>query len=260
MKTKLLVFAIITGLIFSACEKENENNGGNSGEPPKISIGSEEDLIEIPEGLENSSDPHATTCRTYIQLATNLSAFSYHFQPPSNAEEWNNKNAAAAVQDASDFSYTYSWTYGEQTITMYWLSNEENDRYTWDIDMEINGVRFEYLSAWEAKDNNEGEIQYNFNWTCAYTDEDEADCDNVYQIYKWNTLDDGTVTFDWLQEYESQEEGYTFKYNLTSNPDQSGELTFISDGENTQTYTWNPDGSGTFTNSEGETTNWDAAS
>lgn len=239
----LLAVIMVIPLVFTACSKDEEEE---TDPYETLALAEVEEMVSVPEALKNNDDPYAQLCVGYIESASDFSGFAEFMVPPENAEQVCKKAG----------SVTYKWTenYDDQnTITIYWTFEEGANQYNWDLDIQFNdGEVYDYVSAWQLKDETEGQIRFNYNFFCAVNSSPEF-CTDLFWTYHWKKHSDGSVSFDYYVASESSEVTYAVQYIVTVNDDGSGSVVFYSNDIMVYDMIWNADGSGswTFYDSEG---------
>ncbi len=233
----VVLIAFVTG-----CKKDDDDDL-----PPEFdgfSLTEEEIINRIPDGLKTSSDANAQTCVSYIESAADWSGFYSYLTPPSNAVKVSNKSTAG------EGTWKWSAPFEDHTITYYWTFEETSTQYMWTMQIQFdNGTKYNYIEAWELKDGTQGEVKFNFGWTCIYYElyyeEYYEDCEELYWIYTWNKSASGVINYTWL--IEDPDYDYSFKYELVLNPDGSGTLDFYSNsGDTHYHYEWDDLGNGSW--------------
>jgi hypothetical protein len=183
--------------------------------------------IEAPAALASSSDPQASMCNSYIQMANSITSFASYFEVPEGATPISTKSTGVE---------SYTWSYGG--VTIFWTLTETTDKYIWTIsisDAEHGIVKGKYMEAEETKDGKSGQlIVYN------YTADGEA-----MGTFSWETLVDDTFNFKY--EYS----GILIELNVYS--DNSGTLDYTIDSALLYHFEWAADGSGSWVMYSGET-------
>ncbi len=235
----LLIFVVI--LAFSSgCSKDKSKPADNYKLP---GFADSTINLNVPEGLKNSPDVHAKYVVSEIQAVTDMSGFLGNFVPPDNAV---NNNGV----------YQWSIPYDGNTITFYWQYKDETVKNTWTEQVQFNddSTRYDFVSAWESKTSETGEVVYNFNWTCAdpNNNDNQNNCQDLYYTYSWNTAANGTFTFkkDWQS---SQSAIDLYNYEFVSNADGSGSLKEYNQGNLYMDIEWDSQGNGTWTQYSGDT-------
>jgi hypothetical protein len=236
----LLVIAIafVTG-----CKKDDDD------EPPTFEgfgLTEEEIISRIPNGLMNSSDENAQACVDAIESAADWSSFIGDLTPPANATKVNSKSTA------SEGTWKWSTTYEGHTMTYYWTFEETATQYRWTMQIQFDSdTKYNYIEAWELKDGTQGEVKFNFGWTCIYYElyyeEYYEDCEDLYWIYTWNINADGVINYTFVWESSDPEYPYYLQYELVLNSDGSGTLDYYSAGGSTHWhYEWDALGNGSW--------------
>jgi hypothetical protein len=215
LSSLLLLFAFV---LFS-CNKDD------SAEPTKdyeeLSFDADEVLNKIPEGLKNASDEKAQDCVDWIESALDMSSFMDNMTPPSDAQVVSMKSTTSEVV------YTWSWAYGGQTVTMFWTYRDDATKNYWTLQIQIDGgIKYDYVDAWEFKDGSRGEMLYNFNWVCAYSNESSQDCYDIYWRYTWEKTAAGGYNFSFYYDSYDTEYTYYLRYDISINADGSGTIDY----------------------------------
>ncbi len=242
----LIVTFIITLPVISSCSKDN-SKPASSGDYRLPGFVDSTITLNVPQALLNSSNTYAKYASSEIQSVTDMSGFLGYFVPPDNAE---NNNGI------------YQWTlpYNGTTLTFYWQYKEESDKYRWIEQVQFaNSDTLDFVSAWESKSNETGEVIYNFGWTCSDPHNTQNNCQDVFYIYDWNKASDGTFTFDKKWQLQDTQSTVLNNNEFVINPDGSGSLKEYNMGSLNLEIEWDAQGNGTWTQYTGDTSqsgNW----
>lgn len=239
MKTIKLVSIFLLSLmfLFSGCKKDDNGGGGTTDEPQTPGILGEEELITLPAGLLASDDENAEMVVDWVESATDMTSFVDQMTPPDNA---------IRTKSTMEEQYTWTWNYPPNVYTLIWTYNETATKYEWDLDIELNSVRFNYIDAWEAKDGNSGEVMFNFNWVCIY-DEEATECEEFLYIYKWEYDNEGVLQYECRWESTDDEIDYLYRWVILYNPDGSGSVAYYLTDVLLYEVVWDSLGNGSWT-------------
>ncbi len=213
----LLIIALIAG-----CSEDKGTNGGP--EAPKFQV----KTINVPQKMAQSQDPMAKMAVAYIGMANAIGSHTSLLSPPASAMK--------LAKPVSIQGWTYTWT--EDALSMTLEVSESGNNYVWE--MFLNGT--------------DGQFTYN-NWKSMRAEEAKDGNSGLLIAYKPVTTE---ISMKWTWETDPQTEVYTFvlttfgegggKIEITSNPDDSGELAFYQDINGNYILTfgveWLADGSG----------------
>lgn len=204
-KFKLFYLLLAAPLILSvSCSKDEP-------EPEKTYIepvaSSRTNVVDMPTGLQNSTDPYAALASSWIQTANGLAAYGSSFSVPGNAQIGGDKSSGSV----------YFWTLGDSIS--YWMTfTELVDKYTWKYEFASTNVpRFTHIEAEELKTGKEG------SWTIFSPVGNRT----IIWDYNWevNTSNDFSAT---MMMYGIQ----TVKYEVLDKADNSGYFkAFISEAK-----------------------------
>lgn len=239
MKTKyftqgwavLLLFTVI----IAGCSKDPELE---TPEFESLAFDTEVVLDKLPAGLKNSDNMYAQQAIGAVESALDMSSFMDDMTPPEHAERTSKK--------ATGSSWSWTVSDGTATYTFYWDYEEDNAKKYWTMDIQINGgARYSYLFAWETKDGNQGEVQYNFNWVFAQEEMTEA-YEELYWKYSWNIDAAGNYTFNYEIDSADPEYEYSLRYEVIVNSDGSGSVVYYITGTPFSQMEWDADGNGSW--------------
>ncbi len=226
---KKIIMLLFTAMITLSVISCSDDNSVTPKEEQKVKeLGLKE--VTVPEPLKQSTDPHAQMCVGMINLVNGFKAYSAYYQPPDNVN--------LPKQFNSNDSWTKSWTYEQLTMTMDYFENETS--FGWKIyltgtDGEYNYSNWLSMEAEQKLDNSFGTLviylpvtdNVGFKWTCT-------------------TAQNGTGTFT-IDIYEDDGTP-SGKIEVTTNPDESGELNFYNYSNGTYVkesrITWTSAGTG----------------
>ncbi len=243
MKTRNLILPVLIAILafnFS-CSKDDESE---IREFETIGFDSEVVMEKLPEGLKSSDDEHAQMAVDYVESAIDWGDFSDHLTPPEDAVKAGKKSSE---------TYTWTWNYGgAYVLTMWWTYHDDAQKNYWDIDIQYNGTdRYNYLSAWESKDQRSGQIMYNYQWVCAM-DDASTDCEDVFWSYDWNVDNNDNYIFNFVVEAEEDGAANSMKYETKVNNDGSGSVKYYIYGDLFYDLNWDSAGNGSWIYYPGE--------
>jgi len=226
MKFLVSLLTMLILVLVIGCSDDDKGPTGNNGETqqPTFSI----DSITVPAAMAQSADPKAQEAVTYVMMANAFSAYGSWFTPPTTSE---------------GPPWIYTWTVDGLTIIL--TVTEEGTNWVWDIVLDGTDGEYTYdnwlfIHAELAKNNSNGQLTIY-----------EPVTTDVSLEWSWNVDTEGVYTLV-MTSYE----GEGFKFEITVNPDDSGELELYTKvGESYQlTFraVWQADGSGQWWTYEGD--------
>ncbi len=225
MKFFSLVFAMVLLLIIG-CSKDDDKQNNPAG--PTVPEGAPTfkiHKIELPEKMQQSTDPHAQNVVIYTGLANNYgAAMNGYFTPPGLAKNMN------------DGPWEYQWQDGGLDVNV--LIKKLTDKYTWEVVYNGNDGKYDYSSfvAFRAQQA-ENERSGSFN---AYVPNTTI----VLGQYSWELASDDVLHFEVSASMFM--EGSRFVGSV--NPDNSGTLEIYQGigilNSLAERYLWDKDGAG----------------
>jgi len=214
-----LLMAVVALVFVSSCNKDDDNSSDGS-DFKKPAAAETVSKIEIPAGLQNSTDVHAQVASAYIQSAVAMTQAFSSFEVPAGATESTTKS--------TNGTHTWYWTDGSSSFWMsYW---EDALKYYWKYEIEIAGSsKFTVLTAEEKKDGTGGEVKY------------YAAADAIALTYTWAYVNN-VLTVNM--------EADGFSIEIVINADGSGTVDYQA-GEDTFNIEWDAAGNGSITGTSG---------
>ena len=156
---KITKALLLSAAVFAAaCSDDDDNNKKSNLENAKISFGSQNSVIEAPEGLQNSEDPQAQIANSYVQLANGLTQYVGLMQAPQGAAKSKTRITAAngRVKETGDV-LVYTWSDDQSGLSIGYQISETSDKYVFEIFMKETGSDWlKYFHAEETKDGTAG--------------------------------------------------------------------------------------------------------
>jgi hypothetical protein len=213
-----LAAILLSGVIIWSCDK-NSTDTGSDDKISQPSMSEKSVIVNIPENLKTTTDPYASMCYSYINLINSLTSYNSYFYAPENATKEKNGNKVV-----------YSYSNGKENV---WYEIDETaTKNTWTVyysDASNSISKSKVIYYEETKDGKEGKCEYY----------DYANTKEVTMKYWWTTSANGTLTFNYLDNQNTN-------YVLNSNPDGSGDLKVYSDSKLIYEVTWDKDGHGNY--------------
>lgn len=243
MKNQKIILSVLMTLFVLnfSCSKDDEPEVK---EFETIGFDSEAVIEKLPDGLKNSDNEYARMAVDYVESTADWSDFSDQLIPPEDAVKTGKKSSE---------TYTWTWNYGgAYVLTMWWTYHDDSEKNYWDIDIQYGGEdRYNYLQAWESKDNSSGQIKYNYQWACAM-DDNPSECENLFWIYDWSIDENENCTFNQIVEAEEDAYAESLRYETIVNNDGAGSVKYYMYGELFYEITWDSAGNGSYTHYLGE--------
>lgn len=219
MKTRILwrtsIAALLLFLVIFGCNKDDDPPGTE--EFQTLAFDGQQVMDKLPAGLTNSTDDHAQECVDLIEDALDMSGFIDNMIVPDNA-------VRSSKKGSSD-TWSWTWSDGTHSYTIYWTYSEDNSKHYWTEEIQIDGgMRYDFIDAWEYKDNTGGEVVYNFNWTMAAYE--ATDYEDLYLVYSWTLNSDGDYNFTMTYDSSDPEFEYYLKYEVVVMDDGSGTIDY----------------------------------
>lgn len=216
------IIALAVIVLFTGCNKD-DNPAAPTGEAPQYQI----QTISLPEQLEQSSDPHAQTLVSYMQLANVFaSSMAGYILPPDGYTPEKREGGL----------WEYNWKQDALNIAL--RIRDEQDKFSWVAEFNGKDTQYDYVNwiayrATQSKDAKSGSFT-------AYVPNTTI----VLGQYNWYVDDAGALHFE--IKVSAMQQGGTFVGVL--NPDKSGTLEIYENigGQDvlSEKYQWNADGSG----------------
>ncbi len=236
MENKIKLFYCIGLLLFiSSCSEEEPVK--NELEDIRLSFATREEIIDLPEGLINSTDPYAQTAYGYATSANLMSAYFNFFAFPDGATKTTNRIVPANARTTATGEYlVYTWTDPQVGGIAYQLG-DIGDRYSFEVFFQRAGSTqwLRYLYAEEKKDQSNGFMKV--------FDIDAANASAAVIEYTW-TVANGSIVFryNFLAENEP-----TASVVITVNEStQAGKVEYFVGTALFSRITWDALGNGTW--------------
>jgi len=213
-------------LIISGCKKDDDKD--NTPEPvsKKPAIESKAEMIQVPEAMQQSTDPKAQEATLMVETMASLASYFVYFDPPANATQIGTKST----------NESWKWTDGEYYY--YYTYQQTSTKYTWEIKLGTDGeTYYDFLLAEEALDGKSGNIRIYYD---AFYYEGIS-TEDWYFDYSWEFDNSNNLTVDMY--YYLGEEGYLRYYGKFMN-NGSGELSYYIGQTMFYKMTWTATGSG----------------
>lgn len=233
----LLVIAILIGTIVSSCKKSDSSPSTKPASYAEPTL-AKDSLIKIP----NAINTKATSNISVSDLAISASfvntfssglaaAFVYDQNTVNNWKSTNN----------SDGSTTYSFSYLQFTVNLSYYQSTGNSWWKYSYDSASYSMPIYYIQDKGAN----GEIDW-YNWGNSFKNTSRLALKDT-----WNKS--GSTTNSTFNQYENDGVTLLNQYVSTSNTDRSGSMNIL--GQNSPgaalqmqwKYTWNSNGTGTYT-------------
>jgi len=231
---KLLTLIAAFSLCLFACEKEEENPEPSLEDVKFGFANQDEDLIPVPEALQEAEIPEATLALGWLNLANNLtSTYSQLFNVPANAVKSSNPVVPSNGRVAKAEYLVYAWE-GPNGYGITYQVHKEGEKYVLEILYkmpQIEGWRL-HLYAEQDRDGKNGKLKvYNI-------DSPES---HLAFIYIWQTVGDVVKI-----EFGESETAIVVRAEANTKTG-SGKVEYL-DGEVVRLLiNWNGDGSGSWT-------------
>ncbi len=218
MKIKIIYF-LLAGLImiFSGCSKTEETEVTPEIKTP--SIAKDSVLVNVPEGLKNSTNPMAQYVVQFFNGLNSISKYAGLMHPPQGAATFNSGVPGAVAYTWNDGAYTYWFVY-----------HEEGGKCIWKVDADFGQGKTHYIEGEETCNGDNGKMDV---WL------PEGGSSHA----EWQHDANGNLTFT-VQTTQNNE---NFILTGVVNADGSGHATVKTNGQLVMELTWNADGSGTYT-------------
>jgi hypothetical protein len=226
---KISVLVLLVALIASSCNKE-EVNPLKELENLQFKVLTEENVVEIPQTLINSTNEYAAQAASWILMANTIrNAYSGFYIIPQGATKTTTPINASNAKIAGSTQYlVYSWGYGG--FSYGYQLHATTDSYVLEIFLKMGGPWQPLLYLMESKDGKKGEMR-------------------LFDTF-------GTSKLDWTYTWDTV--GDLFKFSMF---DPAGNKTYVEVSETTGTgkieyystnvlnlkVTWTAQGSGTYT-------------
>jgi hypothetical protein len=227
---KYVWIAFVLLVVFS-CKEDNPDDKGNNFET--LSFSETEVMERLPDALETSNDPMAQMVVGWVSLATNWGLFVHAIEPPENASPVAGNN-----------SYSWGWNYLGNSFNMFWTYSEANSKKNWNIDVQYNGKRYDYMDAWETSNGKQGEVKYNYQWACDY--DGQMDCADFFWKYTWEINASNAYVFNYIVESTETSVENSMKYEVVVNEDGSGNIKLYDEGTISYSSQWDASGNGSW--------------
>lgn len=140
----LLALLLCLSLVVSGCSDDDDDDGptgpaGNN--PPAFEVGA---TIELPSGLQESSDPQAQMAYGFVSQLNDLVNYVAVFTPPQGAK---------AADDGPPWVYTWTYSEGGDSATVTLTIDESGGYYTWELrwDGTVEGEVFDDVLVYAAR-------------------------------------------------------------------------------------------------------------
>lgn len=233
MKKLSYLMMAIAGLLLllsTSCKKDNDTDP-NQNSTPQFEL----QEINVPAGLEQSSEPGALETMANIQLVKSISGFTAMMVPPGKSSGLNLKNG-----DPEIISWEFNQGSDNYTATLTVLETDTYIKWTMVIDGILDGKQvnnFTFLHAEEFKDgspstfivydiDNPGTIAMQITWynqagtlyvtfevpeETLITMEVHADGSGKVEVKEWYN---GEYLLDYISEWDANGHGEAWDYNL----------------------------------------------
>lgn len=152
---KFLSTAALALLVFACSEDEPAKN---ELEDIRLSFSEREEIIQLPQGLINSTNPYAQAAYGYASSANLMSVYFSFFTFPDGAVKTTNKIVASNARTSATGEYlVYTWSDPQVGSIAYQLG-DLGDRYSFEVFFKNAGSTqwLRYLYAEEQKDQRSG--------------------------------------------------------------------------------------------------------
>lgn len=157
MKLVKLFFLISLSFFTFSCSEDDEPEVSEL-EDIRLSFAERGEVIELPAGLINSSDPYAQTAYSHALSANLMTAYFSFFAFPDGATKTTNRIVAANARTSAAGEYlVYTWSDPQVGGIAYQLG-DLGDRYSFEVFFRNVGSTkwLRYLYAEEKKDQSSG--------------------------------------------------------------------------------------------------------
>lgn len=217
-------------LAFIAVSCGDKDDPAPALEEVELAVFSEENKVNIPAGLKNSTDSEAQAVSAMIEsMTSSIGAYSALFDMPDGATKVSPIEAANGRMNAN--MVTYEWAYQGGAVA-YQITELDDSYYFEYFFKEDGGPYYKWFEGTQTKDGKSGSfVMLDFYASTRV---------EVF-TYEYEVRNDGSV----YGEYNYPSFGYSFIFEVKA--DGSGYIKSY-DGTNLQVeYLWNVDGSGSWT-------------
>lgn len=224
----LLVLAVVT-----ACS--DDDPAPNDLENIELSFKGETEVITLPQGLINSSNPYAQTAYTYASSTNLVSAYFAFMNFPGNAEKTTNRIIPSNARVSNTGSYLiYTWSDSQFGSIAYQLGDLE-DSYSFEVFFKELGedAWTRYFYAEEKKDQTSG-----FMYVYDILGEDPS---SVIAEYEW-TRSNNTLIFNY--KFFEGTDLYTSIVITVNETTGAGKIEYFTDDILNTRISWDAAGNG----------------
>lgn len=214
MKNTITLIILLTALIFSSCSK----NDAEEYEATKMKLIEKLDKLDVPAAMKSSDNDYAVTATGYVDEVKGIADYFSYIEVPEGSKH-------SKVNGNDEFEWDYAG------YAIYETFYETSSSYVWEIDIDVDGNRLEYIVSKEDKDGMGGSMEI----LNAFGTEDT---DLSIFTYNWEFDESDNAKLTWASSDGS------FKHEITSNTDYSGSAIMYVNGEIFQEFIWNSDGGG----------------
>jgi hypothetical protein len=231
--TKILALVALLTVAVS-CSKDDEP--APRVEDIELSFADADQIVEVPEALLNSEDPHANLAASLVMMANGLSSNLALFEAPNGATRTTNFIVPVNGRTAADKGYVYTWTDPEYGTVAYQV-REASDKYVFEFLYKETGSDdwYRYLYAEERKDRSEGHFIIYNAW-------DDSEEDFGEEIMRWTWTRKGDMfTFRVIDATE----GFNFKVEVNTKT-KAGSVVYFNGELKEYEIVWDAQGKGTW--------------
>jgi len=154
-------------------------------------------------------------------------------------------NARRSDFKGSGDTWQWSWSYGGESLTLYWTYDESGGKRYWSMDISYNNSpRYDYIDAWETMDGSQGEMVWNCGWAAIMDDPDYDEAEFLYWKYTWTKDTSGGYQIDYYWDGDGLEYDYYIWYSVYIAADGSGNVDYYIMDQLVYHMEWDVTGAG----------------
>lgn len=227
-KLKQTIFLLAVAVFISSCSKDDEPKAiVEESEDPQIGLFAEDGMtvIQVPQAMTESEDPHAIMATAYVGLSTSFSIYGAFFMVPEGATKTDQPITAANGRIMGGYT-VYEWE-GADGATIAYQYSESGGQEVFEIFIKEGGKDYlKFMEVIQDPDGRSGSMEWfsELGMSASWT---------------WEVRNDES----YFLVFSSEDE----RYEVESFKDLSGNVKFFTDGLLRSEISWDKKGNGVWT-------------